>query len=51
MPDLGTYAVEVVSAYAASLMLLGGLLWHTLRRGRAARAALEAVEEEVEKRA
>ncbi len=46
MPDLGKYAFEVLSAYAASLALLGGLLVLTLRRGRAARAALEVVETE-----
>ena len=49
MPDLGKYAVEVLSAYAASLALLGLLIVITLRKGRAARAALEEVERETGK--
>jgi len=48
MPDLGKYAVEVLSAYAASLALLVGLVLLTLRKGRAARAALENVEKETQ---
>ena len=48
-PDLGKYAVEVLSAYAVSLLLLAGLIVVTLRRGRAARAALNEVEQEVGK--
>ena len=48
MPDLGKYAVEVLSAYAASLLLLVGLVVLTLRKGRTARAALEEVEKEVQ---
>lgn len=46
MPDLGKYAVEVMSAYAASLILLAVLVLWTLRRGRAARADLARAEEE-----
>ncbi|NNE54007.1 MAG: heme exporter protein CcmD [Sulfitobacter sp.] len=46
MPELGKYAVEVLSAYAASLVLLAALILLTLRRGRAARAALEEAEAE-----
>ncbi|MEM7520747.1 MAG: heme exporter protein CcmD [Pseudomonadota bacterium] len=49
MPDLGKYAVEVLAAYGASLALLVGLLVVTVRRGRAARAALDAVEAETRK--
>ncbi|MEW9921435.1 heme exporter protein CcmD [Marimonas sp. MJW-29] len=49
MPDLGKYAVEVLSAYAASLVLLAALILLTLRRGRAARAALKQVEAEAKK--
>lgn len=44
MPDLGPYAVEVLSAYAVSLLLLIGLIWRSWRRFVAARAALNAVE-------
>lgn len=46
MPELGKYAVEVLSAYAISLGMLAVLVILSLRRGRAARAALEAVEAE-----
>ncbi len=49
MPDLGKYAVEVLSAYAASLLLLVVLVVMSLRRGRAARAALRQIEREVGK--
>jgi heme exporter protein D len=49
MPDLGKYAAEVLSAYAVSLLLLGGLVALSLRRGRAARAALRDVEREAGK--
>nr|WP_025056519.1 heme exporter protein CcmD [Sulfitobacter noctilucicola] len=49
MPELGKYAVEVLSAYAVSLTLLAGLVWLSLRRGKAARAALKAVETEADK--
>ena len=46
MPELGKYAVEVLSAYAISLGMLAVLVLLSLRRGRAARAALESVEAE-----
>ncbi len=46
MPELGKYAVEVLSAYGVSLLLLAALLGLTLRRGRAARRALERAEAE-----
>ena len=46
MPDRGKYTVEVLSAYGVSLALLVALLVLTLRRGRAARATLEAAERE-----
>jgi heme exporter protein D len=49
MPDLGKYAVEVLSAYGVSLVLLAVLLWMTLRRGKAARAELAQVEAEARK--
>ncbi|THH39177.1 heme exporter protein CcmD [Aliishimia ponticola] len=44
MPDLGKYAVTVLSAYGASIVLLIGLVLISLRAGRKARRALEAVE-------
>ena len=46
MPDLGKYAIEVLSAYAASLTLLAALIYLTLRRGRTARRALAEIEAE-----
>lgn len=47
MPELGKYAVEVLSAYAVSLVLLGLLVAVTLNKGRAAKAALARAEKEV----
>ena len=44
IPDLGKYADAVLSSYAASLLLLGVLVVMTIRRGRKARRALDAVE-------
>lgn len=46
LPELGKYATEVLSAYAASLVLLALLVVLTLRRGRRARADLRAAENE-----
>lgn len=45
IPDLGKYATTVLAAYGSSLALLLGLLWMTVRQGRKARRALDAVEE------
>jgi heme exporter protein D len=47
MPDLGKYADTVLSAYAASLVLLAVLVLLTLRRGRKVRAEMEQVEKRV----
>ncbi|WP_422396395.1 heme exporter protein CcmD [Thalassorhabdomicrobium marinisediminis] len=44
MPELGDYAAEVLSAYAASLLLLVALVGLSLRRSRKVRAQLDAVE-------
>lgn len=46
LPDLGKYAIEVLSAYGVSLVLLALLVMVTLRRGRRARAQLQAAEQE-----
>ncbi|MGV6847578.1 MAG: heme exporter protein CcmD [Marinibacterium sp.] len=43
-PDLGKYAVTVLSAYAASLVVLLVLVGLTLRRGRKIRARMEDME-------
>ena len=44
MPDLGEYAIEVMSAYAVSIVLLLGIVWLSWRRYAKVRAALEEVE-------
>lgn len=44
MPDLGDYAIEVLSAYAVSILLLVILVWLSWRRYAKVRAALEKVE-------
>jgi heme exporter protein D len=44
MVDLGKYAVEVLSAYAVSLLLLALLVALTLWRGRRVRAMLNEME-------
>ncbi len=44
MPDLGQYAVEVMSAYVVSIVLLAGIVWLSWRRYTRVRAALEKVE-------
>lgn len=44
MPDLGKYADAVLSAYAASILLLVALVLLTLWRGRRVRAEMARVE-------
>lgn len=44
MPELGKYADAVLSAYGVSILLILVLVIVTLRKGRAARIALERVE-------
>ena len=44
MPDLGEYAVEVLSAYAVTLALLAILIGLSWRRYARVKAALEEVE-------
>jgi heme exporter protein D len=44
IPDLGKYADTVLSAYAASLVLLLALVILSIRRGRKVRAEMEQVE-------
>lgn len=45
MPDLGKYADAVLSAYAASIVLLIAIVAVSLWRGRRVRAAMRAVED------
>ncbi|MEX0367551.1 MAG: heme exporter protein CcmD [Ruegeria sp.] len=47
MPDLGKYADTVLSAYAASLLLLVALVALSIWRGRKVRAEMEKVEQRV----
>jgi len=50
MPDLGKYATEVLTAYGATLVLLGLLVALTVWRGRRVRTQLEqAGREETQK--
>lgn len=44
MPELGKYADAVVSAYAASMVLLLGIVVLSLWRGRRVRAEMRDVE-------
>ena len=44
MPDLGKYAVTVLSAYAGTLVVLFALLALTFRRGRKIRAEMDPAE-------
>ncbi len=44
MPDLGKYAPEILTAYAATILLVLGLLLQTWLRARKLRRALEAAE-------
>ncbi|WP_238364702.1 heme exporter protein CcmD [Mesobacterium pallidum] len=44
MPDLGKYADTVLSAYAASLVLLIALVWWSIRRAAKVKAELEDIE-------
>lgn len=45
MPDLGKYAVTVLSSYGATLGLLAAIIGLTLWRGARVRRQLEEVEE------
>ena len=44
MPDLGKYAVAVLSSYGVALGLLAGIVWASLRRSTRVKTALEEVE-------
>lgn len=45
MPDLGKYAVEVLGSYAASVLLIAGLVGLSLWQGARVRDRLREVEE------
>jgi len=44
MPDLGNYAFYVLSAYAASSVVLIGITWASIARARRVKAELEKIE-------
>lgn len=44
IPELGKYAVPVLSAYGVSFVALGAIIWASLRRARKVSAQLEDVE-------
>jgi heme exporter protein D len=44
LPDLGKYAVPVLSAYAASILLILGLVGLSLWQGRRMKRRLDALE-------
>jgi heme exporter protein D len=45
MPDLGRYALPVLSSYAATILLIAALVGLSLWRGARVRRALREVEE------
>jgi len=45
IPDLGKYAETVLSAYAASLLLLAVIVLFSLIRGRRIRAKMKQIED------
>lgn len=49
MPDLGKYADAVLSAYAASIVLLVVIVAMTLVRGRKVRAEMDQIETKVKR--
>ena len=44
MPELGDYAVYVLSSYAASILLLAGIVGLSVRRSRRVKRELERIE-------
>jgi len=44
IPDLGKYAVAVLSSYGVSLALIALIVWASLRRSARVRRALEEME-------
>ncbi len=47
IPELGKYAVEVLSSYAVSLAMIIALVWISMARARRVRAKLSALEKRV----
>jgi heme exporter protein D len=44
MPVLGKYAFTVLASYGITILMIAGLVWHTIRAGTRARRALEGQE-------
>ncbi len=44
IPDLGKYAVAVLSSYGVSLVLLAVIVWASLRRSARIKRALDEIE-------
>ncbi|MBM9594927.1 heme exporter protein CcmD [Roseitranquillus sediminis] len=44
MPDLGKYAAEILTAYGASAILLGGIVWASVARAARLRRRLDELE-------
>jgi len=47
MPELGKYAVEVLSSYGVSVAMILALVWLSVARARRVRADLAALENRV----
>ncbi|CUI80273.1 heme exporter protein CcmD [Cognatishimia activa] len=45
MPDLGKYAGTVLSAYGASIILIVGLVWLSVRAAKKSKKALDKLEQ------
>ncbi|MEM1129031.1 MAG: heme exporter protein CcmD [Pseudomonadota bacterium] len=50
IPDLGKYAVEVLSAYAVSLVLIAALVLRSVQRGHRIQRQLREVEQRQQQR-
>ena len=44
-PDLGKYAIPVLSAYASMVVLIAGLIWLSLRNAKKSKQTLARLEE------
>ncbi len=49
IPDLGKYAIPVLSAYVVGILLILGLTWLSLRRSKRLRKELSELEKRHEK--
>jgi len=49
LPDLGKYALPVLSAYASMIVLILGLVLLSLKRAKQSKATLAALEKKIKK--